>query len=83
MQMIFLTLLGFCVLVASAQDKPEIPDDLLDTEHFRNDSALNEFTVPLISKVFQRTRESFTPFPTTLTIIKTTDEPPSTGPVSR
>ena len=52
MQMIFLTLLGFCVLVASAQDKPEIPDDLLDTEHFRNDSALNEFTVPLISKVF-------------------------------
>lgn len=52
MQMIFLTLLGFCVLVASAQDKPEIPNDLLDTEHFRNDSALNEFTVPLISKVF-------------------------------
>ena len=30
MQMILLAVLGFCALVASAQDKPEIPDDLLD-----------------------------------------------------
>ena len=52
MQMILLAVLGFCALVASAQDKPEIPDDLLDTEHFQSDSALNEFTVPSISKVF-------------------------------
>ena len=35
MQMILLAVLGFCALVASAQDKPEIPDDLLDTEHFQ------------------------------------------------
>ena len=52
MQMILLAVLGFCALVASAQEKHEIPDDLLDTEHFQSDSALNEFTVPSISKVF-------------------------------
>ncbi|MGJ8697589.1 MAG: hypothetical protein ACSHYF_14825 [Verrucomicrobiaceae bacterium] len=35
-----------------AQDKPEIPEDLLDDEHFRTESGLNEFTVPSIAKVF-------------------------------
>jgi len=35
-----------------AQDRPEIPPDLLDDEHFRSDSALNDFTVPSIVKVF-------------------------------
>ena len=37
---------------AAAQNKPPIPEDLLDDEHFRSESALNEFTVPSIAKVF-------------------------------
>lgn len=52
MQTIIPTILGFCALLATAQDKPEIPDDLLNDEHFRNDTAINEFTVPSIAKVF-------------------------------
>ncbi|MDB4547524.1 gamma-glutamyl-gamma-aminobutyrate hydrolase family protein [Akkermansiaceae bacterium] len=35
-----------------AQDRPEIPEDLLDDEHFRTESGLNDFTVPSIVKVF-------------------------------
>jgi len=35
-----------------AQERPEIPEDLLDDEHFRTESGLNEFTVPSIAKVF-------------------------------
>jgi hypothetical protein len=35
-----------------ADEKPEIPEDLLDDEHFRTETALNEFTVPSIVKVF-------------------------------
>ena len=38
--------------LAGAKDKPEIPADLLDDQHFRNESGLNEFTVPSIAKVF-------------------------------
>ena len=30
--------------ISFAQDRPEIPEDLLDDEHFRNESGLNEFT---------------------------------------
>lgn len=44
-----------CAHLALAQEKnekPEIPEDLLDDEHFRTESALNEFTVPSIAKVF-------------------------------
>jgi len=36
----------------AAQDRPEIPEDLLDDEHFRTESGLNDFTVPSIVKVF-------------------------------
>jgi len=38
--------------LAPAEVKPDIPEDLLDDEHFRTESALNEFTVPSIAKVF-------------------------------
>lgn len=38
--------------VIQGQDRPEIPEDLLDDENFRDQSALNEFTVPSIAKVF-------------------------------
>ncbi len=45
-------LMSLLIGLAPAQDKPEIPEDLLDDEHFRNETALNEFTVPSIAKVF-------------------------------
>ena len=38
--------------ISQGQERPEIPEDLLDDEHFRNESGLNEFTVPSIVKVF-------------------------------
>lgn len=38
--------------LAMADEKPEIPEDLLDDEHFRTETALNEFTVPSVAKVF-------------------------------
>lgn len=52
MKLRFLKLLIAFTSAVSAQEKPEIPEDLLDDEHFRNESALNEFTVPSIAKVF-------------------------------
>ncbi len=45
-------LLGLLVGLASAQEKPAIPEDLLDDEQVRDEAALNEFTVPSIAKVF-------------------------------
>lgn len=48
----FSLLLALLCLPSWAQEKPEIPEDLLDDEHFRSESALNEFTVPSIAKVF-------------------------------
>lgn len=47
-----LLLLSTFSSLLTAQEKPEIPEDLLDDEHFRTESALNEFTVPSIAKVF-------------------------------
>ena len=41
-------LIGF----TAADEKPVIPKDLVDDEHFRDEHALNEFTVPSIAKVF-------------------------------
>ncbi len=46
----FLVLL--CTHFGHAQDKPKIPEDLLDDEVFRSESALNDYTVPSIAKVF-------------------------------
>jgi len=45
-------LLFLTSVTALAQEKPEIPEDLLDDEHFRNESGLNEYTVPSIVKIF-------------------------------
>lgn len=47
-----LLLLFLTLGLSPAQERPEIPEDLLDDEAFRNASALNEFTVPSIAKVF-------------------------------
>jgi hypothetical protein len=35
-----------------AEERPEIPKDLLDDSHVREELAVNEFTAPLISKLF-------------------------------
>lgn len=35
-----------------AQGRPAVPEDLLDDELFRDETALNEFTVPSIARVF-------------------------------
>ena len=53
---VFLYLSVFSSLL-SAQEQPEIPEDLLDDEYFRRESALNEFTVPSIAKVFNELEE--------------------------
>lgn len=45
-------ILSLATSLAIADEKPEIPEDLLDDEHFRTETALNEFTVPSIAKVF-------------------------------
>ncbi len=45
-------LMSLLIGISSAQERPDIPEDLLDDEHFRTESALNEFTVPSIAKVF-------------------------------
>jgi hypothetical protein len=53
----FLGLCAAVVLPAAAQepkadDRPEIPKDLIDDTHVREELAVNEFTAPLISKLF-------------------------------
>lgn len=55
-----LRFLGLCaavILPVAAQEpqadqRPEIPKDLLDDAHVREELAVNEFTAPLISKLF-------------------------------
>ena len=47
-----LFLLSSACSLSMADEKPEIPEDLLDDEHFRTETALNEFTAPSIAKVF-------------------------------
>ncbi len=53
----FLGLCSAVVLPVAAQEpkadeRPEIPKDLLDDAHVREELAVNEFTAPLISKLF-------------------------------
>lgn len=38
--------------IVAGQKKPAIPEDLLDDEHFRTESGLNEYTGPSIAKIF-------------------------------
>jgi hypothetical protein len=38
--------------VPAVEGRPEIPKDLLDDDHVREELAVNEFTAPLISKLF-------------------------------
>jgi len=53
-----------CTLPALAQDsgKPEIPEDLLEDAHVREELAINEFTAPSIAKIFE-SLEALAPLP--------------------
>lgn len=45
------------------QDKPDIPKDLLEDAHVREELAINEFTAPSIAKIFE-SLEALAPLPT-------------------
>ncbi|MGL5018126.1 MAG: hypothetical protein ACRDBP_08345, partial [Luteolibacter sp.] len=45
-------LLPAAAQVPVVEGRPEIPKDLLDDDHVREELAVNEFTAPLISKLF-------------------------------
>lgn len=49
-------------VAAAAREAPGIPDDLIDDPHVREETAVNEFTAPSISKIFE-TLEKLTPLP--------------------
>lgn len=53
-----------CSAPASAQEagKPEIPADLLEDPHVREELAINEFTAPSIAKIFE-SLEALAPLP--------------------
>jgi hypothetical protein len=64
---LFHTALAASVFICSTilraeDDKPEIPADLLDDPHVREELAINEFTAPSIAKVFE-SLESLAPLP--------------------
>lgn len=67
-------------LPASAQegDKPEIPADLLEDAHVREELAINEFTAPSIAKIFE-SLEALAPLP----ILKFQRETPKNAPLDR
>ena len=46
--------LALPVPAARAQEKPEVPEDLLDDDHFREEVGINEFTTPSIRKIFDQ-----------------------------
>lgn len=65
---------------ASAQEagRPEIPADLLDDPHVREELAINEFTAPAIGKIFE-SLEALAPLP----ILKFQRETPANMPLNR
>lgn len=73
-----------CVLLCSppafAQEngKPEIPADLLEDPHVREELAINEFTAPLIAKIFE-SLEALAPLP----MLKFQREAPQKMPLNR
>jgi hypothetical protein len=59
-------------------DKPEIPADLLEDAHVREELAINEFTAPSIAKIFE-SLEALAPLP----ILKFQRETPANTPLDR
>lgn len=69
-----------CSLPAIAQEgeKPEIPADLLEDPHVREELAINEFTAPSIAKIFE-SLEALAPLP----MLKFQREAPQKMPLNR
>lgn len=69
-----------CSAPASAQEpgRPEIPADLLEDPHVREELAINEFTAPSIAKIFE-SLEALAPLPT----LKFQREAPKNMPLNR
>ncbi len=63
---------------AAAQDRPEIPADLLEDPHVREELAINEFTAPSIAKIFE-SLEALAPLP----ILKFQRDPAAKMPLNR
>lgn len=72
------SLLGCLALPAQEAGKPEIPADLLEDAHVREELAINEFTAPSIAKIFE-SLEALAPLP----ILKFQREIPATTPLDR
>ncbi len=68
------------ILPSSGQalDKPEIPADLLEDPHVREELAINEFTAPSIAKIFE-SLEALAPLP----ILKFQRDPAAKMPLNR
>jgi len=67
LRMKFFSILALCSIacslcLAQEDDKPLIPEDLIDDEHVRAELGVNEFTAPSISKLFE-TLEFLMPLP--------------------
>lgn len=63
---------------SSEQGGPEIPSDLMDDPHFREELAVNEFTAPSIAKLFD-TLQFLMPLP----IVETERTMPERMPIDR
>jgi len=74
----FAALLACLPATAQEKEKPEIPADLLEDAHVREELAINEFTAPSIAKIFE-SLESLAPLP----ILKFQRETPKNAPLDR
>ncbi|MCW1926055.1 hypothetical protein OKA05_26080 [Luteolibacter arcticus] len=71
-------LLACLPVTAQQAEKPEIPADLLEDAHVREELAINEFTAPSIAKIFE-SLEALAPLP----FLKFQRETPATTPLDR
>lgn len=71
-------IIGSLPLSAQEEPRPEIPADLMDDPHVREELAVNEFTAPSISKIFD-SLESLAPLP----MLKFQRETPANMPLNR
>lgn len=51
---LFFALAAAFLAPTAMAERPEVPDDLLDDEHFREEIGINDLTTPSIRKIFDR-----------------------------
>ncbi|WP_193211103.1 hypothetical protein [Luteolibacter marinus] len=69
---------GWLPVAAQEAPKPDIPADLLEDPHVREELAINEFTAPSIARIFE-SLEALAPLPT----LKFQRETPANMPMNR